>query len=254
MRSKFSALFPAVLFVALLAPTQAGADDWDFIVAPYVLAPSISGDASLGRVEGADVEIDPGDILENLELGAMLHLEARHSSNFGIYLDYSFMKLGDSASGPRDFINLDADVFQGALEAYGTYRIESGPNFFDLYSGVRWWYIDLEVTATGPRGNDLELDRDESWVDPVIGVRWIRQLSDNFRVLVAGDVGGFGAASDFTWSAMGGVDLAFTDNLSGVLAYRALGVDYDDGAKGSSDRFEYDTITQGPMLGMVFSF
>jgi hypothetical protein len=93
----------------------ARADEWDFVVAPYGLLPNISGDASIGRIEGADVDLSAGDVLNSLELGAMIQVEARHESGFGGYLNYAFMKLGSDAEGPLGFADFDADIFQGIL-------------------------------------------------------------------------------------------------------------------------------------------
>ena len=43
---------------------------------------------------------------------------------------------------------------------------------------------------------------DETWVDPVIGLRAILDLGDGFSVLAFADIGGFGVGSDQTWEAL----------------------------------------------------
>ncbi len=84
-----------LLALFLCFPSLASAaDDWDFVLAPYALLPGISGDTSVGRAEGADVEVDAGDILDALELGGMLHFEAHHKSKFGlIFITLCFIYL-----------------------------------------------------------------------------------------------------------------------------------------------------------------
>jgi hypothetical protein len=238
---------------ALLHPVTARSEDWNFVVAPYLLVPSISGDASLGRIDDAEVDISGSDILSSLELGAMLQVEARHSSGYGVMLNYAFMDLSKDFSGPRGFTNVDTDIFQGTLEGFGTYRFEYTGGTVDLYGGARWWHIGLDVDASTPFGS-RGYSRNEDWVDPVIGVRWAPRLSEAFRLLIQGDVGGFGAASDFTWCAQAGILWDASATTSVALLYKALGVDYQTGTRGTPSFFEYDTITQGPLLGLVFRF
>src|SRR3546814_3675221 len=73
-----------------VAPPARAADDWEFAIAPYLLAPSINGEAGLGRfIDGADVDVDSRDIFEHLDLGAMIHAEVRHRSGFGAIVDRS---------------------------------------------------------------------------------------------------------------------------------------------------------------------
>jgi hypothetical protein len=163
------------------------------------------------------------------------------------------MDLSKDFSGPRGFTNVDTDIFQGTLEGFGTYRFEYQGGTVDLYGGVRWWHIGLDVEASTPFGS-LDYSRNEDWVDPVIGVRWAPRINDAFRLLLQGDVGGFGAASDFTWCAQAGILWDASATTSVALLYKALGVDYQTGTRGTPSFFEYDTITQGPLLGLVFRF
>jgi hypothetical protein len=241
------------LIAAIFVQSTASADDWNFVVAPYLLVPSITGDASLGRIDSADVDISGSDILKSLELGAMLQVEARHSSGWGGMLNYAFMDLGKDFSGPLGYTSVNTDIFQGILEGFATYRVEYQGGTVDLYGGVRWWDIGIDVDANTPLGS-ASYSRDEDWVDPVIGARWMPRLNESFRLLVQGDVGGFGAASDFTWCAQAGVIWDASATTSVALLYKALGVDYQTGTRGTKSFFEYDTITQGPLLGLVLRF
>lgn len=236
-----------------IAQSAAHADDWSFVIAPYLLVPSISGDASLGRIDNADVDLSGSDILSSLELGAMLQVEARHPSGWGAMLNYAFMNLSNDFSGPLGFTDVEADIFQGMLEGFVTHRTEYNGGTVDLYGGVRWWDIGIDVDADTPLGS-ASYSRDEDWVDPVLGARWMPRLSESFRLLVQGDVGGFGAASDFTWCAQAGVLWDASQTTSVALLYKALGVDYQSGTRGTRSFFEYDTITQGPLLGLIFRF
>jgi hypothetical protein len=84
-----------ILITALYAFTTAPAmaDEWTFSVEPYVLAASIAGDASIGRVTGVEIDVDFSTILEKLEMAAMVHFEAHSGNGWGFALDYGFMDL-----------------------------------------------------------------------------------------------------------------------------------------------------------------
>ena len=234
----------------LLPPPLTAQEDWNFVFAPYVLAPSISGKTTLGRV-GGDISIDPGDIWDNFESGGMLRFEGRHDSGYGFALDYSFMNLGDGATSVIGDIR--ADYKQSIFEATATYRLEGDGSTTDLYAGVRHWDIDAEVSIlTGPATG--QLNRGAKWTDPILGVRWQRRVAPQWRVMLQGDVGGFEVGSDFTWNAMGGLAYDKWENTSLFMMYRALGVDFEEGTPGTSSHFEYDTVTQGLLAGVGFRF
>jgi hypothetical protein len=246
---KKTILFICILLITLNLPGLClAADKWEFIIAPYALVPYIDGDASVGRVEGAEVDVGPKDITENLDLGAMIQLEAHHESGYGISLAYNFMDLGGGATDPSGMVSLDAEIYQGILEGYGIYRVNTDRGPLDFYGGVRWWDMDVEIKIN----NSQVVDNNADWVDPVVGARWMPQIADNWHLILKGDIGGFGAASDFTWNLQGGIIWDATDYLSLVFQYRALSVDYSTGTVGTPDRFAYDTITHGPMFGLAF--
>ncbi len=123
MKGEFSekvVIYPILALLAMSIPIQCtAAENWVFVIAPYALIPSIDGDTSIGRVESIDIDVGPDDILNNLELGGMLQLEAHHASGFGVIMAYNFMDLGGDATAPSGQVNLKADIYQGIFEGYG---------------------------------------------------------------------------------------------------------------------------------------
>jgi len=73
-------------------------------------------------------------------------------------------------------------------------------------------------------------------------------LSDRWTFSFEGDIGGFGVVSDLTWQAYAGFGWSASPSLSLGIGYRGLGTDYSKGD------FSYDTVTQGPMVGFLYSF
>lgn len=250
-------LVPALLLLALPMTRQASASEaWEFTVVPYLLAPSIKGEAGLGRfLNGVSVDVDSQTIFENLDLGGMIHGEAWYESRVGILADLSFMDLSSKSPGPLiPGATIKGEVFQSVAELYGAYRFELFRDKIDLYGGARWWHMDVKLTSQNSQGPSSFIDNSEDWVDPVAGARWIAQLGPDWRSSLAADVGGFGVGSDFSLSlqALAIYDMSASTSLA--FGYRILSVDYDNGDAGSPNYFAYDTVTHGPMVGVAFRF
>jgi opacity protein-like surface antigen len=68
------------------------------------------------------------------------------------------------------------------------------------------------------------------------------------------DLGGFGLGSDFTLSSSMGVQYQMTRSMILDLKYKALWVDYENGSPATPGSFKYDTVTHGPIVGVIFTF
>ncbi len=79
MTGRVSYIVMALSILCLPAMTVqtigATGDDWQFMIAPYMLFPNIKGEATVGRAGAAPFDVDSGDILDALDLGAMIHGE-----------------------------------------------------------------------------------------------------------------------------------------------------------------------------------
>ncbi len=82
----------------------------------------------------------------------------------------------------------------------------------------------------------------------MIGARAFFRLTEDLSLQAQADIGGFGAGSDLTWSALATVNYIFTDHLSVSAGYKLLDVDYDHGG------YVYDTRLSGPALGVTYRF
>lgn len=245
----------AALVIATSTTSVWAGDQWSWRVVPYALAPNIDGDVSLGRLSDDGVNVNPADIIDVLDLGAMIFFEGLHDSGWGFMLDYSFMDLGDNGSFAGGAGEAEADIFQGTLNAFAFNRlIDDSVQQLDAYAGIRWWNMEVDVDATlGPLSRSVSIQED--WVDPHIGLRYRRQMNNSdWSFLGMADVGGFGVSSDFAWTAEAGFAWQANDTLSIEMTYKAIGVDYETGTEGTSDYFAYDTVTHGPKVGFSFDF
>ena len=244
-----------VLAICLSVVTPfAVADDWEFVLEPYMLGASIEGDSAIGQANGIEVDVDFSRILETLRMAGMVRFEAVHDSNWGVVLDYGFMDLGDDLSGPRGGI-ADIKLRQGILQANVLRRHELENSTLDVLFGVRWWDNDIELEldpALLPISPSLEIEED--WVDLILGMRWQTRLNDRWKFQVSGDIGGFGMEADMTSQLSLGAIYNINDRLDLDLRYQAMWVDYETGNEGERDYFAYDTVTHGPLIGLIIRF
>lgn len=182
---------------------------------------------------------------------------------FGIYLDGFYADLGaDDLSGPLGLASIDLTFQQSILDFGAMYRLgeweptgdaalSNRNTTLDLYAGGRYSGLELELD---PRNLPSRSAREE-WVDPVVGLKLTLPFSEKWYAKINGDVGGFGVASDFTWSATGvvGYDFhLFSVPATVMVGYRAIGWDYSDGS--GNREFTWDVIVHGPMIGLGFRF
>lgn len=251
MKNKTLAAF--AFFLMLSFPTHA--DNWSFQLEPYLMAINIEGDASMGRVSGVPVDIDYKDILEHLDMAAMLHFEALHKSGWGLIMDYAFMDVSMKNSNSRDGF-LKVSMRQGILETFGFYRVKHGKTEVDYLTGVRWWDNDSSLSldfAIFP--GSIEVQVQEDWLDLVVGVRVTTEVNENWSFSARADVGGFGLTANFTSTIETGLVYQISKLMVLDLKYKATWVDYDNEySVGSVGYFQYDAVIHGPILGLSFNF
>lgn len=264
-----ASIAPAAAADLAPAPDTGG---WRFTLAPYIWGVGLSGDVGVFGKGPVDVDIPFSDILEKLDFAAMVAGEA-HNGTWGVFVDLNYTSLSADESRSRtlekNLANLNPSI-TGEVRAevdikefFGTFMgqwraVDSDQMTFDVMAGARYWNIENEISARGTLSGggplDLSITKElsgsdgASWVDPMVGVRSRINTDTAFYLTGWGMIGGFGIGSDLNWDVMGGVGYEWTDRFSTVLAYRALGVDYEDGG------FVYDVVQQGVALGAVISF
>ena len=221
--------------------------NWDFNLAPlYLWMVDMEGDMGIGPID-TGLSVDFGTIFDNLEAVFTFHFEGVHRSNWGFFLDYSYIDISGSQSAPPP-PSLSLDFTSILAEAGGYYRVGNGPHTFDFLGGVRYTKLEPEITFTAPPAP--KLSKTEDWVDPIVGLRYAYNFNDKWKLNLRGDIGGFGAGSDFTWNAIGLVQFQPWKYAAILAGYRALDQDYESGS--GVNRFKYDMRLAGPVLALNF--
>lgn len=234
---------------AIIPVPQAPASDdgWQFTLSPYAWAAGLDGSVGIGNVV-ADVDQSFSDIIENLDMAAMLHFEAR-KGRWAFMLDGFWLRLEADADTPGPFYDgAEAEVEELRLSGLVAYRAIEGPTTLDLLTGLSYFSVDTDLELTPGLLAGRELSSSKNWIDPVLGFHLRHELCERWFAMLRGEIGGFGAGSDLTWQVMTGVGYRTGESSEVFLGYRHLDIDYSDNG------FTYDTVTSGIILGMNFSF
>lgn len=218
--------------------------EWWIRAAPYGWLTAIDGDVRIGRLS-APVDISMADTLEDLDMAVMGVFEAGWE-RWSIGLDVVYGKTSqDIGGGGRLFRSFRFEQKQWLLTPFVTYRAIVTDNYhMDLVAGARITILEADLTGRFVGGGQTTAGSDVEFIDPLIGIRGQADLTDKWSFRYYGDIGGFGASSDLVWQAFAGLGYDFTTSVSGVVGYRALGVDYEKG------RFAIDTVSHGPVIGL----
>ena len=257
MKSRLVQLF-TVLIISILGTVQAVADEndtptrWEHSLELYAQALNIRGDSTIGDLS-TSVDVDPRFIMDHIDLGAMLRLQGVYENNWGYYVDYAYMKLSGKSDAilgtDLSLLNAKLDIRQGVLEAKAFKRYQYEYGTLDYMVGIRWWDNDIEsrlYTSNGIIDNNKKLKVD--WLDYLIGMRYITDLSQHWALHFSIDAG-VGSDTDFTSSIQTGVRYTINEWSDINIAYKSTWVDYDN-----NDDFAYDTATQGFLVGFAVHF
>jgi hypothetical protein len=262
------------------------AQQWTLTFTPYGWVPGLNGHITVkGRT--TDIDIDPIGVLEDIDgVPFMGYVEARNGP-LSFYGDVVYAPLSVGGSATRSFNRASLDATLGVriretiIEGGATYemakwwwssggRAGDAPTSYtaiDVLAGARYWRedaaINLGLTATLDvsglvlsRGRAIAREGNVDWGDPLVGMRLRHQFAPGQELVLRGDVGGFDVGSQFSWNVLAaysfemGVYHGLT--FSGVLGYRALSVDYEKGS--AANRFEFDLVQHGPVLGLTVRF
>jgi len=235
------------LVTALPAWSQGSTESgWQNTIELYLMGPNLDGTVGLGSVD-SDVSVDAGAIFDALD-GAFLGTYIGEDERWGVLVDLAYMDLKDDGVGPQGVVRYEVNVKQTILGLVGTYRLTDTLQFM---FGGRYVDVTNRLTLSGP-AQDRGAKASESWFDPTVGLRYVAPLGEKWVFNAAGDFGGFGVGSDFTWYWAATLAYRITARTQVYAGYRYIDFDYEDGS--GRERFKFDMAQYGPLAGFRFEF
>jgi len=228
-------------------------DEWEFSLTPFLWGSGIDGTVGLAERE-ADFEASAKDLVKSLDFGIMGNFEARRN-RWSLGADAVYTDLGkdvtvegsgeivESSSEIPGAQNPRLDMSMTIIEGHVGYQVA---NSLDVLAGVRG--VNTSSSLATDAGTLAEVDG--GFVDPIVGGRFRRDLSEKLWVNLRGDVGGFGAGSDFSWflSAVGGYRVSRLISLD--FGYRIWDLDFES----DNDLKTLDVTLAGFAFGLTFHF
>jgi hypothetical protein len=235
-------LFLGVLGIPAAVNAQGSPDRWTVELTPYLWAAGLDGNTA---ADGAGSEIDTDYkffSLDNLDFALGTAVEAR-KGRWAVLGDAMYVEFSDAFErAPAS----EVEVSGGFVETVGAMQASNGRPF-ELLFGLR--FVALESTvdiAPVPRASARE-----TWLDPIIGLRYTHAFNDRWSVALRGDIGGAGISSESSElatnvSAMFGWRIGERTTLRG--GYRMLQMDFD------GDSLVLDATLQGYVIGASWAF
>ena len=219
---------PAVS-AAVPADASAPAGDWHFLVSPYLWFPGVHGGIGVNGAQIVGIHASAGDLLSHFRFGLMGVVEPSYK-RIVMPLDIVWARLGDD----RAFTNLGTvGNFKASefilTQKFGYRLVETKMFQIDALAGFRYWHYGQSVSFTT---NTLNFSASQNWVDPLVGGRITGYLSPKIAVVIAGDVGGWGAGSQLDYQVAGMLGYRVKPALALQVGYRYLFVDYRNGFSG----------------------
>ena len=261
MKVKTTMLVALLMIVSVVQADEA--EQWEWVVAPYIWASDVELDASISGGGGIGGKVEFRDLLDKIDVGFMGRFEGRRG-RWGLYLDTIYADISDSNSrpvGPGGPIlgNLSSasSLNMQLWEAGGLYQL-SAPEAavrIDVLAGLR--YIDMDmavkVTLPGPAMTELDISSDTSETDLMLGGRAYGEFAQHWHWTMRGDYSFGGTEGVYNGAVAVGRTIGETGRFSVDFGYRYMRIDMK-GTNRLGERTESETEMSGPLLGFAFTF
>lgn len=228
------------------APAMPSPNDWSYELTPYFWLAGVSTDYKLGPLPANTLSVSSGDLLRNLNMGAMGAFEARKGA-WGGFLDAIYVDLGVSNSYAGGLLGgYDLKIKEQIYSLGATYRLIDSSTKVDLLAGGRYvnigtsFYVPPSLRGLGAYRQDTVA----GWAG-IVGVRAVVPVADRWSLM--GYLDGGGGSGYNTWQVMAGAIYQWTPSTSVKFGYRLLDFRPDDAVV---DKMQ----TGGVYAGLGFKF
>jgi hypothetical protein len=241
----------AALCSPALAQTEPGLERTTVQVTPYVWASGFGGTLRPGAgAPTVTVDKSFGELLEDVDAAFFISGLVKHD-RLVVIADLTHSSSSREGVVPTGNPAVPALPAEGSLRqtsatALVGYRAaEQDGASLDVLVGARAWWIRPKASVAAL---NLTASAKASFVDPVFAARLNIKASPRFSLLLYGDIGGFGAASQATGQAVATANIKVARNIWLSGGYRYLYVDYKSG------RVRTTAALAGPLLGATVAF
>ena len=251
MNSYRSVLLMGVLLLG--SSVAAAGEGWNSRLAFYAWFAGLNGDvATIPGLPAAPVDVSPSEALKDTEASLMLMFSTKKGRH-GVFGDLVYSDVRSSETlAPEIGLKLKTTSKTTLLSlAYQNEVYGRQGTTLDLMAGARYWDIDTQLRFEAGQGplDGRKISHDESWIDPLVGVKGQVPLGGSRFFLAGGAaVGGFGIGSDLFYEINANVGYRWTEAIGTTVGYRMFDVDYDD------DGFTYDVRQDGWQVGLTWDF
>ena len=238
MKSK-SIIICLATFITLLVSAQEDSTEkgWNFVIAPYVYVPVISGDVM--------INYRTGSLSNNVGFGGLLAFEA-YSPKWSVYTDVLNNNVETDITLP---LSSRVGTFKTSTTFVGFYGMRRVAKWFEVGLGARIIFNNSSIKADSREPfPELDTEYNGTAISPLIVYRFTFFSNDKWNIRMRGDVGGFGVYSIFTYLINPSAGYRISDLIEVNLSYRLLSFDQNDEDNGDN----FDLIFQGPQFGVLF--
>lgn len=218
--------------------------DWEFVLTPFLWGSGLDGTITVAGQQ-QDVEASVQQLLEALDFGFMVNLEARNEK-WVFAFDFVYTDLGKEATVGSQLglaLPATADISMTIVEGDFGYRVSDK---VDVFGGIRGVNTPVSLSIEG----EQPVDADGGFVDPIVGLRFRTDLTEKIWFNFRGDIGGFGVGSDFSWFLGAGIAYRITRLVSLGGGYRVWGFDYES----DGELKKFDATLAGFAFAAAFHF
>ena len=234
-------LVAATAAMLMTAGAAAAAEGWSFRLTPQAWAPSFDAQVDIADRRAAETDVA---VFDDLEAVPSVEAEIRFR-RFGLLAEWTDLDIGEDARTDRGGLAATVDL-DGTLATFlASWRFAERPRWSaEALAGGRYVSLDAEVDVAVARTTGTE----QSWGDPLVGLRGAVALSERVTVEGRAQLGGFGIGSDVTWEARGRLAVALREHVALAAGWRHLDVEYEKGD------IAIDFALIGPFLAVDFVF
>jgi hypothetical protein len=201
------------------------------------------------RIPTASSTVDPGTLITHLTWVPFLGTGEFRDGPYGVVLDFIHVPVKSGVNTPVLFSGATTGLTEDAGTAMFLYRPFVEPDqSIDAGLGVRAWGLAGDISLNQGLAPAVNVSHGLSWADPLLGVRYHRDLGNGFSATAYGDVGGFGVGAHIDWQLLGTIDYALNSWIDLRGGIRSLNYSF------GGARADFHQHIYGPILGATFRF